>query len=187
MRIGVDIDGTLNNLDEVVRPLLEKQYNIKPDFTVYEMFPNMTREQKDEFHRKNRLILLNEVKPFINANDVIHKLSKDGHTIFIITARKAEKCFDDTIQWFIINDFNLDDFDYFCFDCYNKVKTCLDNKIDIMIEDCPMHLDNLYQNTTTIKMNHLYNENINSDYEASSWNEIYEIIEKVKTLGQTRT
>jgi len=177
MRIGIDIDGTINNLADVVRPLLEIHYGIKPIYDQYNLFGDMTSKQIDEFEKRFHATLMTKVKPLKNAKNVIHKLKKDGHSILIITARDAEKDLKSTIDWFKINNFDLNDFDGFCFNKHNKAETCIDYNVDLMIDDCPKHLIDLWANDiSTLKINHPYNVNVLSTYSAYNWDEIFDII-----------
>ena len=180
MKIGIDIDGTMNNLDKVLKPLLEQQYGIKPQYDKYELFTGMTKEQIEEFEINNKRAFVYDVKPLDDVQDIIHRLSNKRHVIFIITARNFNKYYKTTLEWLSLNNFFIDDFHSLSFDNHDKVKTCIKEKIDIMIEDCPMHLHDLYLNKIkTIKMNHPYNTDSLSTYEANNWKEIYEIIERV--------
>ena len=50
MRIGIDIDGTLNNLSEIVRTIRLHEDNIILDETKYTLFPDLNKEQIDNFN-----------------------------------------------------------------------------------------------------------------------------------------
>jgi uncharacterized HAD superfamily protein len=105
------------------------------------------------------------------------------HNIIFVTARK-ENAQISTLKWFDYHGFDISLAQDICFSSHDKAKTCFKKKIDLMIEDCPYHLNSLSaKGIPTLKVNHLYNKNIESDFQANDWKEIYDIIEEVNNLG----
>ena len=177
MRIGLDIDGTINNLDDVVRPIIKEQYNIITYPTQYELFPGMTEEQIHDFHVNNKNIFIDDIKPIKNSQYIINELYNDGHYIYVITARHKQKMYDMTMKWFKKNNFKTKAFKDIFFDVNEKHGLCNLLNIDFMIEDCPKHLEDLYNhNIKTIRFDHLYNQNNHCCFHSDDWLKIYDYL-----------
>ena len=176
MRIGIDIDGTLNNLDEVVRNIRLHEENVILDECKYELYPDMDNSQIDDFNIRHAKHLIDWVKPTNHACEIIPKLSRK-HDLFIITARASHYDLLNTIAWFEKNHFNLSHFKSLLFDCHDKAKICLKKDIDIMIDDAPHHLYALCEHQIpTIKFDHLYNSTSPCTYHTNDWREIYDLL-----------
>ena len=65
----------------------------------------------------------------------------------------------------------------------NKLSNCIENNIDVMIEDSPINIKNISQKIKVIKFDCQYNKNINGEniLTAYSWYHIYDIIRKLNT------
>ena len=65
----------------------------------------------------------------------------------------------------------------------NKLKNCIENNIDVMVEDSPINIKNISQKIKVIKFDCQYNKDINGKniLTAYSWYHIYDIIRKLNT------
>ena len=99
MNIGIDIDDTISNTYEYLFPYAQ-QYTINElkkeiknvnrnalDHMYTTTFHNWNKEEEKEFFRKYYKEILNKVQPKEYAVEVINKLKKQGHKIYLITAR----------------------------------------------------------------------------------------------------
>ena len=89
MRIGIDIDDTIEDLLPVWIKYLNKLYNRNvavEDITEWHLgkvFPGLTR---DDILKPLELVeLWKEVKPKNNAPEIIKKLIDDGHEVYLVT------------------------------------------------------------------------------------------------------
>ena len=63
------------------------------------------------------------------------------------------------------------------FDVDEKHNLCNLLNIDFMIEDCPKHLEDLYNyNIKTIRFDHPYNQNNHCYFHSNDWLEIYDYL-----------
>jgi 5'(3')-deoxyribonucleotidase len=176
MRIGIDIDGTLNNLSEIVRAIRLHEDNVILDETKYTLFPDLNKEQIDNFNIRHSQHLIDWVQPQCHSIESINQLSK-YHDLFIITARNSSYDIENTLTWFEKHNFNLSNFKSLLFDCHNKVHACKNKNIDIMIDDAPEHLHSLYNHQIhTIRFDHLYNQTCPCTYHTNDWREIVKIL-----------
>ena len=63
-----------------------------------------------------------------------------------------------------------------------KIQHCIENNIDIMIEDNPKNIEDISNKIKVIKFDCQYNKNINNEnvITAYSWYHIYKIIKQMK-------
>ena len=92
MRIGIDIDDTITNSWDYLRPIYEKEFDIEIDETslpYYNAIKRKTNLTFDEFAK--RLNKYDHLKMDIpvkeDASIILNKLKEEGHTIIFITAR----------------------------------------------------------------------------------------------------
>ena len=125
-----------------------------------------------------------------NASNIIEKLKNDGNKIIIITARtydsqivkrgiKRQKNMEKLIiKWLDKNNIM---YDKIVFSNLNKLKACLNNKIDIMIEDSISNIEQLKNHMKLLcfdaKYNHSYTNN--QIYRVYKWDDVYNIISKI--------
>ena len=97
MRIGIDIDGVLTNIEQYLIDYLSKyciENNIKfnigiSNYKVSKSF-NITNEQEDDFWNEylENYAINEKARPF--AAEVIKKLKEDGNEIYIFESRKGK-------------------------------------------------------------------------------------------------
>ena len=191
MRIGIDLDDTITKTDEILFKYA-KIYNKEEKilFNINREEWNLTKafgwneENIKEFFSKYLKSIYEEAEIKENAKERINKLKDDGNKIIIITARDTkslkevhEVCKD----WLINNKINVDKI---VVDGENKAQKCLENKIDIFIDDNICNCENVYNNLKIPVL--LMNSRYNKDYQnpkikrVYNWNEIYNEICKYK-------
>ena len=191
MRIGIDLDDTITKTDEILFKYA-KIYNEEEKilFNINREEWNLTKafgwneENIKEFFSKYLKSIYEEAEIKENAKERINKLKDDGNEIIIITARDTkslkevhEVCKD----WLINNKINVDKI---VVDGEDKAQKCLENKIDIFIDDNICNCENVYNNLKIPVL--LMNSRYNKDYQnpkikrVYNWNEIYNEICKYK-------
>lgn len=191
MRIGIDLDDTITKTDEILFKYA-KIYNKEEKilFNINREEWNLTKafgwneENIKEFFSKYLKSIYEEAEIKENAKERINKLKDDGNEIIIITARDTkslkevhEVCED----WLINNKINVDKI---VVDGEDKAQKCLENKIDIFIDDNICNCENVYNNLKIPVL--LMNGRYNKDYQnpkikrVYNWNEIYNEICKYK-------
>lgn len=191
MRIGIDLDDTITKTDEILFKYA-KIYNKEEKilFNINREEWNLTKafgwneENIKEFFSKYLKSIYEKAEIKENAKERINKLKDDGNEIIIITARDTkslkevhEVCKD----WLINNKINVDKI---VVDGEDKAQKCLENKIDIFIDDNICNCENVYNNLKIPVL--LMNGRYNKDYQnpkikrVYNWNEIYNEICKYK-------
>ena len=194
MNIGIDLDGVLTNYRQFAIEQGQKycRENNKgklenPEAYYMKDMYNWDEETDYDFWIKNIFLYAKENPAIQGASENIKKLKEDGHTIFIITARKfatpddnceqeiKEKMKKTVKEWLIKNKI---EYDYVIFSKEDKSKNIIENDIDVMIEDSPNNLKNLSKLTKMICYDWPYNKGIENDniYRCYNWNEIYDKI-----------
>lgn len=194
MRIGIDIDNCISNFDDT----LLKEYlkhdkelrntgiiNENPEYLRRGMF-DWTEEEEKSFYNVNIEEFAKNLKPIEDSLYYIKKLKNDGHEIYIITGRNNGEYTNPnelTTQW--LDKYNIV-YDKLIFtnayDKYAKTKICLENNIDLMIEDSTrISLDLISNGIKVYTMNTRYNQKEQTLDRVSRWKEIYE---KVSNLNK---
>mgnify|MGYP001106236423 CR=1 FL=1 len=155
MKIGIDIDGVLTDIEQWQLDYGSKFYyenyvlGIKKykGYETNEIF-DVDIKLDDEFWNKYfREYSINvEARKF--ANEVIDKLKENGFEIYIITARfltdkntiEGEKMRNIVKNWLKQNNIH---YDKIIFSPEDKLEICKKNNIDIMIEDKVENINNI--------------------------------------------
>lgn len=181
MRVGIDIDGCLTEIDKWTFIAGEEcGYTVKRyAYEAKDIF-DLEKTEYQKFWAKYFDTLLAHVEMRKNANRVIDRLIKEGHEIYIITARAEcdlpeEKKNQDieviTRDWLKNNNINYHHLEMRCF---NKDSYCQENNIDIMIEDKPSNILAIAKLIPVICVDCTYNREIKGKniMRASSWDDI---------------
>ena len=194
MRIGIDIDGVLTDIEKFQLEYGSK-YFYKRNKTIvnykgYETTDvfGVSLTEDDEFWN-------NAIKEYIKeparnyASEVIQKLKDDGNEIYIITARSSNLTYIDTIdteqmrnivrEW--LKKYNIY-YDELIFSKEDKLEICLENKIDVMIEDKPKNIMEISTKIPVICYHANYNDTCINDniYRCYTWYDIYNRINNLK-------
>ena len=194
MNIGIDIDGVLTDIEKFMvdygtKFCLEEGLEIKIKQIDYseKITYGLTQEQADRFWERyfSGYVIKEPHRKF--APDVINKLREQGNKIYIITARDEYGLTEEyygkmqqlTKEWLINQNISYDKL-IFARD-EEKISQCLENNIDVMIEDSPRNINDISRKVKVIKYDCKYNENIEGPniITAYSWYHIYDIINKL--------
>jgi len=195
MRIGIDIDGVLTDLERFTIDYFTKfcfennlKYSInESDYDLAKTF-NVDKKSENDFWHKYLFFYATEEKARTFAAEVIKKLKEEGHEIYIITAREltdredelGQKMKNTVAKWLSKNNIVYDRLIFSREKERNeeKVKSCHENKIDLMIEDSPININQLSKLLPVICFDTNYNRkyNDNNIYRCFSWYDIYKTI-----------
>lgn len=191
MRIGVDIDGVITDLDEFRKSRGEIffQRKCKNDRgnDIDEMF-EVTKEEMADFWDNNLYLYHTEAPLKEGVSETLKKLKIDGYKIIVITARKPnpkfdfydEKKYQETTKTF------LDKMDIYydeiIFTPFPKTSAIKEAKIDIMIEDSPVVAESIKDFTRVVLLKTNYNADVILDGVSNkeNWNEIYDMIKDLQ-------
>ena len=172
MRIGVDIDGVLTNRDQfqmdygakycfdnnIKYEINSKEYNTSGIFNLDKIQYADFWDKYLDFYAKHEM-----ARPF--SSEVINKLREDGHEIIIITARWTSERKDkigqemrDTVKKWLCE--NQIIYDKLIFSSEEKLTWCIDNKIDLMIEDEPKCINDVSKAIPVICFDENYNKQL---------------------------
>lgn len=124
------------------------------------------------------------------ASEVIKRLKQDGNEIYIITARgnflshstevmSIEENRNIVLNWLKINEI---EYNNIIFSSEDKLSICLENSIDVMIEDKPANINKISTRIPVICFHAGYNKNCigNNIIRCYSWYDIYAKINSIK-------
>ena len=196
MRIGIDIDGVLTDVERWQLDYGSKFYyeRYQKEIVNFEGYDtnqifNVDDKLDEEFWREyfKEYSLNVEARKF--ANEVIDKLKQEGHQIYIITARGSflshsadvmsiEENQQIVLNWLKNNHIN---YDKIIFSPEDKLDICKENNIDLMIEDKVDNINKISKIIPVICFHAGYNKvcknsNIIRCY---SWYDIYSKINKL--------
>ncbi len=194
MRIGIDIDGVLTDIEQWELDYFSKYYlesynkyikNPK-GYGSYQIFEGTVEE--DSFLWNKAIYEYIKESPRKFASEVIKKIKDEDNEIYIITNRCSDLSYVENINKEQMQTIVIDwlkkykiTYDKLIFSASDKLNICIENNIDIMIEDKPKNIINISTNIPVICFNAGYNEDcIGSNiYRAYSW---YDIYYKIKLL-----
>ena len=187
MRIGIDIDGVFTDLrqfhiDYGSKYCYENNIDFSYDLSYFDIAStfNITKDLEKDFWNKYLEFYAREekIRPF--AKEIIDKLKEDGNEIYIITARWLADREDEigenmrniTKNWLYENDIK---YDKLIFTKSSKLQYCIDNKIDLMIEDDSKNINELSTKVPVICYDAEYNRNCkgNNIIRCYSWYDVY--------------
>lgn len=199
MRIGIDIDNCISNFDDT----LLKEYlkhdkelrntgiiNKNPEYLRKGMF-DWTEGEENSFYDANIENFARKLKPIEDSSYYIKRLKEDGHEIYIITGRNNGEYKDPyelTKEWLNKYDIIYDKLIFTnAYDKHAKSEVCLENNIDLMIEDSTrISLDLINNGIKVYTMNTRYNQKEQTLDRVSKWKEIYERISKLNKKKITK-
>ncbi len=194
MRIGIDIDGVLTNieqwqLDMGSKNIFEK-YNKEIEnangYDLKEIF-NIEESLDDEFWREYLFDYAENEPARKHSNEVTNKLKEDENEIYIITARYLTDKDDENgkrmrnivINW--LKEYNIY-YDKIIFSPEEKLDICMENKIDLMIEDKVGNINKISKYIPVICFDARYNQKCKGKniYRCYSWYDIYAKVKNIK-------
>lgn len=191
MRIGIDIDGVLTDFERWQLDTGSKffsKYNKSiinhNGYSAREVF-GVSKELSSLFWNKNLYEYAKEEPARKYASEIIKKLRNENNEIYIITARfLTDRNTDEGIEMRkIVNDWLKNQnipYDKIIFSPEDKLDICLENNIDLMIEDCVNNINKISNVIPVICFHAGYNKECEGKniYRAYSWYDIYGIIKK---------
>ena len=191
MNIGIDIDNTITEVQEELNNAayeyaIKLGKNIKNDDNPFEDIKNNGDTYKKKFQfsydelkyflKNIQEEITNKAEPRDNAVEIINRLRKEGHKIFIITARDSEFHEDPYLlskNWL---DKNNIEYDKLIVNAREKGTVCKNENIDLFIDDQLNNcLDVSKEGIRVIRISH---ETCNNKYivDLNNWTKIYEYI-----------
>lgn len=144
MRIGLDIDNVITDFDSaILEEFLKEDKNKRNKGIINEnarhiikgMF-DWSEDEIQDFFNNNMERIAKTLKPRENAKNYMDKLLEDGNELYLISHRANPHYnhpFEVTKRW--LEDNNINYTKLILSETTNKSKECLDNKIDVMIDD----------------------------------------------------
>lgn len=197
MRIGIDIDGVLTDIEQWQLDYGSKFYFEKygkeiqnnEGYETTEIF-KVDSKLDDEFWTEYFKDYSINVDVRKLASEVIKKLKQDGNEIYIITARGSflshsanvmlfEENKSIVLEWLRKNEI---EYDKIIFSPEDKLSICLENNIDVMIEDKVDNINKISTRIPVICFHAGYNKNCkgNNIFRCYSWYDIYSKISSIK-------
>lgn len=191
MRIGIDVDGTLTDLQrfEFDRGTVYfKKDVVRTDSMQIRNTFGVSPEEEGKFWDDNIFDYAENFPPYQHAADVINQLHEEGHEIIIITARyhtyldteTGKKMRDIVKGWLRKNNIY---FDKVVFTHENKKQRCRELNVDIMLEDKASNALEIARDRKVILMDQPWNRKTEADniYRVYSW---YQVIDKIKEITE---
>lgn len=198
MKIGIDIDNVISNFDDtLLNEYLKHDKQLRNTGIINKnvyfrngMF-DWSEEEEKNFYTKNIEKFAKKFKPINNSAYYINKLKQDGHEIYIITGRdngEYSNPYQMTVDW--LEKYNIPYDKLILTNAYNskeKADICVDNKVDIMIDDSTKICEEIYKTTTKVLiMTTPYNKQTKTITRVNNWKEIYEYISNFKNKNKTK-
>ncbi len=193
MKIGIDIDGVLTDIEQWQLDYGGKffaKYNKsvvnKYGYEINEIF-DVSDELYSKFWNEYLYQYVTKEPSRKFASEVIKKLKDNGNKIYIITARYlTDKNTDEgqRMRKIVINWLEQQNiiYDKIIFAPEDKLQICLDNNIDVMIEDKVENIEKISTRIPVICFHAGYNSNCKNDniYRVYTWYDIYNLINRGK-------
>lgn len=196
MRIGIDIDGVLTDLEHFCLDYISKycvcnniDFDISfRDYCFANNF-NIADEVEDRFWDEYMKVYEVEerIRPF--ASEVIQKLKEEGNEIFIVTARYDGAREDEVGEhvrtvvknWLKKYNVQYDNIIFTKGANEQKLAEILDNKIELMIEDNPSNVGEISQHIPVLCYDAGYNKGCKGKniFRVYSWYDIYSKLNKI--------
>jgi uncharacterized HAD superfamily protein len=197
MRIGIDIDGVLTDIEQWQLDYGSKFYFEKYNkeilnnegyetTDIFKVDTSLDDEFWNEYFKEYSINV--DVRKF--ANEVINKLKQDSNEIYIITARGSFSSHSANVMSIeenrnIVLDWlkrNKIEYDKIIFSPEDKLDICKENDIDIIIEDKPANIKSISTQMPVICFHAGYNKNCIGDsiIRCYSWYDIYSKINRME-------
>ena len=189
MNIGIDLDDVLFATGDEVEKLIDESKNPRlKELKVEIMRGSLSELPEDavQFLKDSVLIYCSKVKPLENSIEVLKKLRAMNHRIIIITARDTSLStglIDLTYETF--KKYGIEEgvvYDKIVFYGFDKASVCKQENIDLFIDDSPVTCQLVKESGVDIiafksKIT-AYAIDKSGLPSVSSWNELYQIINK---------
>lgn len=196
MKIGIDIDGVLTNVERATLDYGTKfcyEHNLPQNIKIGEYEAedtfHWTLEQSEKFWNQYIVEYFTKYPPRAFTAEVINQLKQEGNEIYIITARNewgvpkehASKVQEYTKRWLKENQIY---YDKIMFTTESKLLYCKENKVDIMIEDNPTNIVDIAKEIPVICFHCTYNAQVEGKNvtRAYTW---YHVYNQIKTIASS--
>ncbi|MGN1268810.1 MAG: hypothetical protein ACI4U0_04865 [Candidatus Aphodocola sp.] len=187
MRIGVDIDGVLNDIGQWhyscgYKFCIENHINrgFHPHEYLIEKQFELTDEENYKFWKEYIFDVMVSIPTRPYAGKILQLLQEMGHEIIILTARDNRYLtnqYANTMNFYVEEWLTKNGISYneIIAGAGNKKDKCLKNKIDIMIEDKASNVEEISNYIPVLCFDAPYNQNIKKDnvVRVYSWYQIY--------------
>ncbi len=204
MNIGIDIDNVISNFnEELLKEFMAHDKELRnsgivnSDAYITRGMFDWSKDEFDDFYYKNIERIAKNLKVIDKAPEYIKRLREEGYKIYIISGRnngEYSNPYQMTKDWLKKYDIQYDKLILTdVFDSYEKAKICLENNINIMVDDSSrIQLEVDKTRVTALLMDTPYNRQIDSLIRVHNWKEIYEFIinfkrEKIDVILDTDT
>ena len=189
MRIGIDIDGVLTDIEQWQLDCggkffskLNKSVVNKDGYEITEIF-NVSDELDSQFWNEYLYEYVTKEPSRKYASEVIKKLKDSGNEIYIVTARYLtdRNTEDGQRMRKIVSDWLEQEnivYDKIVFAPEDKLQICLENNIDVMIEDKVANIEKISTRLPVICFHAGYNKHCKNDniYRTYTLYDIYILI-----------
>jgi uncharacterized HAD superfamily protein len=181
MTIGIDIDDTITNTSELITEYAKKYLGFSEEEVINNIVcaPEITGKILD-FYYEYLPQMMAKYTLKANVREVIERLKAKGHKIVIVTARGytvKSGLIEITKKYFEQHNIIVDKM---IFKAKNKVNACLENGINLMIDDSIKVLEDLQKNGVhTLLFNSVSNRGVKTDI-----NRIENWLDLVKYVNQ---
>ncbi len=193
MNIAIDIDDTLTDTFEYLMPFVAEFYEkdleeLQRNNISYSNIPKEWRKYEWDFekHYYDKIVVQTPFKK--DAARYVNLLHQKGHRIVIITGRTTDFYTDPyaTTEEELRNG-NIVYDKMIC--TLNKNQACLDEQIDVMIDDLPSNCDAVSSvGIMPILFTSQVNLQLNTDYiRVNQWDDVIEIIKQIERGYPSRT
>lgn len=187
MRIGVDIDGVLNDIGEwhyscgfkfCIENHINRGFN-PYKYMMEEQF-GLTDEENYKFWKEYIFDLMVSIPTRPYAGKVLNLLKDMGHEIVILTARDNRYLtnqYADTMNFYVEEWLNKNSipYDEIIAGPGSKKDKCIKNKLDIMVEDKASNVEKISEVIPVLCFDAPYNKDVKKDnvIRVFSWYQIY--------------
>lgn len=190
MRIGIDIDGVLTNIERFIvdygtKFCIENNLPMEIETGYYDESKafHWTEDQTLKFWNEYLVYYATKYPARDFASEVVHKLKEEGHEIYIVTARNEYGLTDEYYgkmrelvdAWLKDNDICYDKIVY---TEGSKLPYCVGNYVELLIEDNPEQVKNVAEKLPVFCFDNQYNKNVEGKNitRVFSWYDVYDKI-----------
>lgn len=184
LNIGIDIDDTITCTYQTLLPMLAVEYGLninklfkqKPTYKMLsKIIPNYDLFVKNKFSTMAKIVPLRD-----GVVEVLKKLREEGHKIIFITARTYEEYDDPFKISYEYLDSNNVQYDKLIVNVTDKAKCCIEEKIDLFIDDSTNHCKMVQKSgITTYQFDTIFTKNVKELKRVKTWYEVYNIVQNM--------
>ena len=200
MIIGIDVDGVVLDLyawlekrmKKYSKQILGKKVCNKHGRHIYERY-GLTKAQDEAFWDLYRWDYSKQVKSFKGLKKYFTILKKQGHELYFITARNCAGKDDEEgremrrlIEKSLLDAGAVYDKIIYTSEDKSKIHACLENKVDVMIDDSTGNILELKDKLFCIIYDHKYNRWLKGVARAKNWKGVCRVIRSFSSTTKVR-